>query len=69
MSEESEDKQKQAKKIETLGKLFGTPGSLFDLINFNKRPRRRAPRYLAIFSDRGLLLLPETNFIIIFYTN
>ena len=44
MSEESEDKQKQAKKIETLGKLFGTPGSLFDLINFNKRPRRRAPR-------------------------
>ena len=24
---------KQAKKIETLGKLFGTPGSLFDLIN------------------------------------
>ena len=44
MSEESEDKQKQAKKIETLGKLFGTPGSFFDLINFNKRPRRRAPR-------------------------
>ena len=44
MSEESEDKQKQAKKIETLGKLFGTPGSLFDLINFNKRPRRRSPR-------------------------
>ena len=44
MSEESEDKQKQAKKIETLGKLFGTPGSLFDLINFNIRPRRRAPR-------------------------
>ena len=44
MSEESEDKQKQAKKIETLGKLFGTPGSLFDLINFDKRPRRRAPR-------------------------
>ena len=43
MSEESEDKQKQAKKIETLGKLFGTPGSLFDLINFNKRPRRRSP--------------------------
>jgi hypothetical protein len=44
MSEESEDKQKQAKKIETLGKLFGTPGSLFDLINFDKRPRRRAPK-------------------------
>ena len=44
MSEESEDKQKQAKKIETLGKLFGTPGSLFDLINFDKKPRRRSPR-------------------------
>ena len=44
MSEESEDKQKQAKKIETLDKLFGTHGSLFDLINFDKRPRRRAPR-------------------------
>ena len=44
MSEESEDKQKQAQKISALSKVFGTPGSLFDLINFNKRPRRRAPR-------------------------
>mgnify|MGYP003111072535 CR=1 FL=1 len=51
MSEESEDKQKQAKKIETLGKLFGTPGSLFDLINFNKRPRRRAPRGESVFTQ------------------
>ena len=32
MSEESEDKQKQAKKLSVLSKLFGTPGSLFDLI-------------------------------------
>ena len=44
MSEESEDKQKQAQKISALSKVFGTPGSLFDLINFNKRPRRRSPR-------------------------
>ena len=51
MSEESEDKQKQAKKIETLGKLFGTPGSLFDLINFNKRPRRRAPRGESVYTQ------------------
>ena len=51
MSEESEDKQKQAKKIETLGKLFGTPGSLFDLINFNKRPRRRSPRGESVFTQ------------------
>ena len=51
MSEESEDKQKQAKKIETLGKLFGTPGSLFDLINFNKRPRRRSPKGESVFTQ------------------
>ena len=44
MSEESEDKQKQAQKISALSKVFGTPGSLFDLINFNKKPRRRSPR-------------------------
>ena len=47
MSEESEDKQKQAQKISTLSKVFGkdiVPGSLADLINFNKRPRRRSPR-------------------------
>ena len=44
MSEESEDKQKQAQKISAISKVFGTPGSLFDLINFNKRPRRRSPR-------------------------
>ena len=44
MSEESEDKQKQAKKISALSNIFGTPGSLFDLINFDKRPRRRSPR-------------------------
>ena len=51
MSEESEDKQKQAKKIETLGKLFGTPGSLFDLINFNKTPRKRAPKGESVFTQ------------------
>lgn len=47
MSEESEDKQKQAQKISALSKVFGkdiVPGSLADLINFNKRPRRRSPR-------------------------
>ena len=51
MSEESEDKQKQAQKISTLGKLFGTPGSLFDLINFDKRPRRRAPKGESVFTQ------------------
>ena len=30
MSEESEDKQKQAQKISALSKVFGTPGSLFN---------------------------------------
>jgi len=44
MSEESEDKQKQAQKIKALSSIFGTPGSLFDLINFNKKPRRRSPQ-------------------------
>ena len=44
MSEESEDKQKQAQKISALSKVFGTPGSLFDLINFRKTPKKRAPR-------------------------
>ena len=51
MSEESEDKQKQAQKISALSKVFGTPGSLFDLINFNKRPRRRAPRGESVFTQ------------------
>ena len=45
MSEESEDKQKQAKKLSVLSKLFGTPGSLFDLINPKRTQRRR--RYVA----------------------
>ena len=51
MSEESEDKQKQAKKISALSNIFGTPGSLFDLINFNKSPRRRAPRGESVFTQ------------------
>ena len=41
MSEESEDKQKQAKKLSVLSKLFGTPGDLFDLINPKRSQRRR----------------------------
>ena len=45
MSEESEDKQKTAKKLSVLSKLFGTPGSLFDLINPKRTQRRR--RYVA----------------------
>ena len=45
MSEESEDKQKQAKKLSVLSKLFGTPGSLFELINPKRSQRRR--RYVA----------------------
>ena len=45
MSEESEDKQKQAKKLSVLSKLFGTPGDLFDLINPRRSQRRR--RYVA----------------------
>ena len=45
MSEESEDKQKQAKKLSVLSKLFGTPGDLFDLINPKRSQRRR--RYVA----------------------
>ena len=47
MSEESEDKQRTAQRLSTLSKVFGkdiVPGSLADLINFNKRPRRRSPR-------------------------
>ena len=48
MSEESEDKQKTAKKLSVLSKLFGkdiVPGSLFDLINPKRTQRRR--RYVA----------------------
>tara|TARA_R100000664_G_C2710061_1_gene107208 strand:+ start:426 stop:824 length:399 start_codon:yes stop_codon:yes gene_type:complete len=45
MSEESEDKQKTAKKLSVLSKLFGTPGDLFDLINPKRSQRRR--RYVA----------------------
>jgi len=48
MSEESEDKQKTAKKLSVLSKLFGkdiVPGSLFDLINPRRTQRRR--RYVA----------------------
>ena len=51
MSEESEDKQKQAQKISALSKVFGTPGSLFDLINFNKTPRKRAPKGESVFTQ------------------
>ena len=50
MSEESEDKQKQAKKLSVLSKLFGTPGSLFDLISPKRSQRRRrsvAPMRIA----------------------
>tara|TARA_R100001443_G_scaffold30863_1_gene44782 strand:+ start:555 stop:953 length:399 start_codon:yes stop_codon:yes gene_type:complete len=50
MSEESEDKQKQAKKLSVLSKLFGTPGDLFDLINPKRSQRRRrsvAPMRIA----------------------
>ena len=45
MSEESEDKQKQAKKLSVLSKLFGTPSDLLDLINPKRSQRRR--RYVA----------------------
>ena len=41
MSEESEDKQKQAKKLSVLSKLFGTPSDLLDLINPKRSQRRR----------------------------
>jgi hypothetical protein len=47
MSEESEDKQRTAQRLSALSSIFGkgtVPSSLADLINFNKRPRRRAPR-------------------------
>ena len=47
MSEESEDKQRTAQRLSALSSIFGkdiVPGSLADLINFNKRPRRRSPR-------------------------
>ena len=53
MSEESEDKQKTAKKLSVLSSIFGKdkiPSTLADLINFNKRPRRRrsvAPMRIA----------------------
>jgi len=50
MSEESEDKQKTAKKLSVLSKLFGTPGDLFDLINPKRSQRRRrsvAPMRIA----------------------
>ena len=47
MSEESEDKQRTAQRLSTLSKVFGKdiiPGSLADLINFRKTPKKRAPR-------------------------
>ena len=50
MSEESEDKQKQAKKLSVLSKLFGTPSDLLDLINPKRSQRRRrsvAPMRIA----------------------
>ena len=47
MSEESEDKQRTAQRLSALSSIFGkgtVPGSLADLINFSKTPRRRSPR-------------------------
>ena len=44
MSEESEDKQRTAQRLSALSSIFGkgtVPSTLADLINFNKRPRRR----------------------------
>ncbi len=47
MSEESEDKQRTAQRLSTLSSVFGkdiVPGTLADLINFRKTPKKRAPR-------------------------
>ena len=47
MSEESEDKQRTAQRISALSSVFGkdiVPGTLADLINFRKTPKRRSPR-------------------------
>ena len=47
MSEESEDKQRTAQRISALSSVFGkdiVPGTLADLINFRKTPKKRAPR-------------------------
>ena len=54
MSEESEDKQRTAQRLSALSSIFGkgtVPSSLADLINFNKRPRRRAPRGESVFTQ------------------
>ena len=54
MSEESEDKQRTAQRLSALSSIFGkdrVPGTLADLINFNKRPRRRAPRGESVFTQ------------------
>ena len=47
MSEESEDKQRTAQRLSTLSSVFGkdiVPGTLADLINFRKTPKKRSPR-------------------------
>mgnify|MGYP003116161684 FL=1 len=54
MSEESEDKQRTAQRLSALSSIFGkgtVPSSLADLINFNKRPRRRAPKGESVFTQ------------------
>ena len=54
MSEESEDKQRTAQRLSALSSIFGkgtVPGSLADLINFNKTPRKRAPKGESVFTQ------------------
>ena len=54
MSEESEDKQRTAQRLSTLSSIFGkdrVPGTLADLINFNKTPRKRAPKGESVFTQ------------------
>ena len=54
MSEESEDKQRTAQRLSALSSIFGkgtVPGSLADLINFNKTPRRRSPKGESVFTQ------------------
>ena len=54
MSEESEDKQRTAQRISALSSVFGkdiVPGTLADLINFRKTPKKRAPRGESVFTQ------------------
>ena len=54
MSEESEDKQRTAQRLSALSSVFGkniVPGSLADLINFRKTPRKRSPRGESVFTQ------------------